>query len=242
MSTRSLDSAPLGAVLLWGASIAAGLCGLGLAYCFGEPVVAESTVRLTFIVAFALFALSRLAMLVPLSLAGPRLARWALDYIILTIAGLWWILEPQNERHILLAVTLWIVLVAGYASLRFGIAALVQGLTIHAIGSGVRRLVVGAFVVCLLGGVVLSLTGGWQEVYPYQQGDPKSGEYLAAHFLNCCFTAAAALSGTGLSVLDIGLEFSRFGQLVIIGLMQLGGMVVLMIGAAVGWRFRIGAG
>ena len=46
------------------------------------------------------------------------------------------------------------------------------------------------------------------------------------------------MTGTGLSIIEIGEEFSRSGQTVVLVLMQLGGLAILAMGSAAGWRLR----
>jgi len=52
-----------------------------------------------------------------------------------------------------------------------------------------------------------------------------SGEPLA--FINALFTATSAICVTGLSVIDIGQRLSLFGQVVLLGLIQLGGLGIM---------------
>lgn len=47
--------------------------------------------------------------------------------------------------------------------------------------------------------------------------------------LSALFTATSSLSVTGLVVLDTGQDFTFFGQLVILGLIQAGGLGVLLL-------------
>lgn len=66
----------------------------------------------------------------------------------------------------------------------------------------------------LTGSVLLSL--------PISQVKESSLSYL-----DCLFTATTATCVTGLSVVDIGNAFSRFGQLVILSLIQIGGLGIM---------------
>jgi trk system potassium uptake protein TrkH len=47
------------------------------------------------------------------------------------------------------------------------------------------------------------------------------------NFINALFTAVSATCVTGLTVIDIGKEFTRFGQLVVLILIQLGGLGIM---------------
>ncbi|HON68121.1 MAG TPA: hypothetical protein PLS23_16660, partial [Phycisphaerae bacterium] len=57
-------------------------------------------------------------------------------------------------------------------------------------------------------------------------------------FLDNTFTAAAVLTGTGLTVLDIGYDYNRVGQLIILVLMEIGGLGVLALAAIIGMHVR----
>ncbi|OGC29431.1 hypothetical protein A2311_05905 [candidate division WOR-1 bacterium RIFOXYB2_FULL_48_7] len=67
------------------------------------------------------------------------------------------------------------------------------------------------FLVILVGGILLSLPLA-------------SAHGLPTNFLDACFTANSATCVTGLVTLDTGVHFSLFGLVVIMGLMQLGGL------------------
>src|SRR4030042_198892 len=49
--------------------------------------------------------------------------------------------------------------------------------------------------------------------------------------LDAFFTATSAVCVTGLSVVDTGTDFSRFGQVVILTLIQLGGLGIMTFAA-----------
>lgn len=74
-----------------------------------------------------------------------------------------------------------------------------------------RVLVIGFAAVILLGALILTL--------PYATVD---GQGL--NFLNALFTATSAVCVTGLIVVDTGTTFTLFGQLVILSLIQIGGL------------------
>lgn len=67
------------------------------------------------------------------------------------------------------------------------------------------------FLVILAGGILLSLP-------------VSSANGAATNFLDACFTANSATCVTGLVTLDTGVHFSLFGLIVIMGLMQVGGL------------------
>lgn len=75
---------------------------------------------------------------------------------------------------------------------------------------------VSFFIVILLGGAVLSLP---------QSAQP--GHYINS--IDAFFTATSATCVTGLAVKDIGKDFSIFGQLVILFLIQIGGLGIMTL-------------
>ncbi len=76
----------------------------------------------------------------------------------------------------------------------------------------------------LLGGFLLSLPFASRPIlageHPYQWRD---------HVLNCLFTAASAVTLTGLSVYRTGYDFTPAGQAILLGLMQAGGLTIMML-------------
>ncbi|GFN31270.1 TrkH family potassium uptake protein [Paenibacillus xylaniclasticus] len=74
-----------------------------------------------------------------------------------------------------------------------------------------RILVTGFALIILLGGLLLSL--------PIANAD---GQYL--RYLDAVFTAASGTCVTGLAVVDIGTQFTTFGQIVLLTLIQIGGL------------------
>lgn len=92
-----------------------------------------------------------------------------------------------------------------------------------------RHAVVGLAALILVGAFVLSLPGISRQAVigqkPYQ---------WRSHVVNCLFTATAAATCTGLSVYDIGQDFTPAGQGVILALVQAGALVLMLLGAFVG--------
>ncbi len=94
----------------------------------------------------------------------------------------------------------------------------------------VQTLSLGYVAVILLGAILLSL--------PFS-----SANYQYSSFLDSLFTAASAVSTTGLAVVDTGSYYSTFGQVVIITLVQVGGLGYMIffafISITLGYRFTI---
>ena len=101
-------------------------------------------------------------------------------------------------------------------------------------GSGLRLmgLLLGCFAfLCLAGWGLLSL--------PVATPPLTSGQGKELFPVDAIFTAVSATCATGLSVRDTGLQFTPFGQAVILGLVQLGGLGVMLFGtllAAYVWK------
>lgn len=90
----------------------------------------------------------------------------------------------------------------------------------------------------LFGFLVLIVAGALLLLLPASLQENKS-----LTFLDALFTASSAVSTTGLGVVDTGTHFSRFGQLVILLLVQIGGLgymiFISLIALGIGARFSI---
>ena len=73
---------------------------------------------------------------------------------------------------------------------------------------------------------------------------PISGSHGSVGFLNALFTSTSAVCVTGLTVVDTGKDFSLFGQIVILILIQLGGLGIMtfatILFAALGSKMSFG--
>lgn len=94
----------------------------------------------------------------------------------------------------------------------------------------VQTLSLGYVAVILLGAILLSL--------PFSS---VNNQY--SNFIDALFTSTSAVSTTGLAVVDTGSYYSTFGQVVIITLVQVGGLGYMIffafISLSVGYRFTI---
>ncbi len=80
-------------------------------------------------------------------------------------------------------------------------------------------LALGFFLIIVLGGVLLSL--------PAAAANPSA----PLSFLNALFTSTSAVCVTGLTVVNTGLTFSLFGKIVILCLIQIGGLGFMTVAA-----------
>ena len=86
-----------------------------------------------------------------------------------------------------------------------------------------RLLAASFLVVIVVGALLLCLP---KAVSPAIRAE--SGHYLGARIVKSFFTATSATCVTGLVVYDTGADFTRFGQVVILVLIQLGGLGIMI--------------
>lgn len=233
MHAVSSEILPFFARLIWAAAAVAGAVGLVLAYGFREPIASATTVRMVLAAGLMLFAISRILLLFPLRGPLSNLRRWWVDYVLLAAAAVWRMLQPASESIILPLGAVYVLVISAAALAGTIIRRLVKVFAAKGSLAPLSSLFAGGLVLALLGGAVLALPACWSKPYVAE----KATQY-ANHGLNCFFTATAALSGTGLTPLDIGQDFTPAGQMVILVLMQIGGLLTLVIASAAAWRFR----
>ncbi len=231
---------PLASRWCWWVSAASGAVGLGLVLGFEEPPVSAEHLRLVLAVSLGAFALSRVLMFLPPAGSASRLKRWWPDYLLLVAAGVWWGLDHTREPILLQLGAGYSLLTAGGAAVAGGLRFLVHGGVLGRPSGAGRRLLGSAIAVSILGGAVLSLPVCWgnKAAHPAVWDSAYPAYKLAVHTLDCTFTAVAALTGTALTRHDIATEFARPGQVVILLLMQIGGLAALVVGTCAGWRLR----
>ena len=120
--------------------------------------------------------------------------------------------------------------VQGMIGLRLFVEAIRLKLALAQSGMPPARIMVATFgVLIIAGAIALALP---RAIEPHVcEAD---GFSVGRHILNCAFTSVSATCVTGLTVYDTGSDFTRFGQLVILGLMQLGGLGIMIFGGVFG--------
>jgi trk system potassium uptake protein TrkH len=238
--TRSPRLTPWTSIFAWILAAVCGAGGLVLAHGFKSPVVArpELMVRIGLTACLGLFALSRLFMLTPPSMLGSRLARWWVDYVLIVAATAWWIVNPDKESFILHVGALYVLLVGMSAIARAGIDALSENTSAATVRRMAIGLIGGAVLLAVLGGTLLSLPACETGPSAVDANHPLAWYQLKVKWLDNTYTAVAALTGTGAGFKDIGRDYNRVGQSLILLLMQIGGLSILAVGAVVGMRFR----
>ncbi len=250
MNRFQRPSLPFSVRWFWLLAALVGLAGLAIRYgqfhrIEGLPEVSAEAVRWIFLASLALFVLSRLLLLIPPRLAGERLRRWWLDYVLLGAGLIAWVIDPEHEAALLDVAVLYMV----GLGLWVACGALIDRVSLYEYPIGAarlgRRLAIAGLLAILVGGTLLALPLCWEGPYParWDETYPGQSRYeLSSHWLDCTFTAAAALTGTGLAVREIGYEFSPIGHVLIIVLMEIGLLAMLIVGTTVGWRLRYLAG
>lgn len=214
----------LASALFAGSTMLALLLSRGYGLPFG--LVGETSARLF----AALAVLSLLALGTP---ALPSRLPTAVEYL-LSLLGLAFLLHPDSRHAALpvLAAPLFLIALRGWEK-RYGFDSLWQQLTKRP-----THLLVYSFAsVILLGTLVLTLPAA-----------TTSAKGLAP--VDALFTATSATCVTGLVVVDTGTAFSTLGQIVILALIQAGGLgimtisifVALALGRRIGLRSEFAVG
>ena len=125
-------------------------------------------------------------------------------------AGRWFYRnEPETVRHFAVGIYLILQVVAKLCRTSVNMAASGKSPTRTLIASFLVLITCGAGLLCL----------------------PKASTGENASFVDALFTATSATCVTGLIVRDTGRDFSLMGQLIILTLIQLGGLGIVMFGA-----------
>lgn len=128
------------------------------------------------------------------------------------------------------ATAISVVVVQVLLGLRFGVGVVRLNLEMSQRGLHPARLVVLGFLgLIVTGGLLLSLPRAMTPEHRHEEG-----QYEAKRILNCFFTSASAACVTGLVVYDTGSDFTPFGQAVILGLIQVGGLGIMIFGSIFG--------
>ena len=125
-------------------------------------------------------------------------------------AGRWFYRdEPETVRHFAVGIYLVLQVVTKLCRTSVNLAAS---------GKSPTRTLIASFLVLIIGGAGLLYL-------------PKASTGERASFVDALFTATSATCVTGLIVRDTGKDFSLMGQLIILSLIQLGGLGIVMFGA-----------
>ncbi|MGB0715004.1 MAG: TrkH family potassium uptake protein [Phycisphaerae bacterium] len=153
------------------------------------------------------------------------------DLIVLSIAILivWIRIEWLGGGTIGFAA-IWMSLVQFAMVIRIGFGLIRLNMLLSESGLHPARAIVLTFVAMIVGGtLLLSLP---RAVHPEVLAAP--GFSYGQHMVNCAFTATSATCVTGLAVYDTGRDFTLFGQVIILVLIQLGGLGIMLFGSFLG--------
>ena len=130
--------------------------------------------------------------------------------VVLVGAGRWFGHDdPALMRH---------VVVGTYLVLQVVIKVCRTTVSFAATGRNPTQTLIASFVVLIIAGTVVLML-------------PRSATNENIGFVDALFTATSATCVTGLIVKDTGTDFSYMGQVVIVGLIQLGGLGIVVFGA-----------
>lgn len=171
-------------------------------------------------------------------------------FVVWRFVGLW--LAPDRRRYMqshwldfaLIAVGAAVLLVAFELFLAagtvyvatiqvfLGIQLIVELIRFHVTFSAsalppARLLVLGFLLLIVAGALLLMLPKATTFDHIYSR-------HPFLHSLNCLFTATSATCVTGLIVYDTQTDFTLFGQVVILAMMQLGGLGIMIFGSVFG--------
>ena len=124
--------------------------------------------------------------------------------------------DPAAVRH--LAVGIWLVLQVVIKVCRTVV-------NLAASGRNPTRTLIASFLVLIISGAGLLML-------------PKAATDENLSFVDALFTATSATCVTGLIVKDTGSDFSLMGQLVILSMIQLGGLGIVVFGAVIALLLR----
>lgn len=126
--------------------------------------------------------------------------------------GLWFAFDqPWLARRVVMAV---------YIGLQVVIKGARTMINWAAAGGNPTKGLIGSFVILILTGALMLML-------------PRATVAQELSFVDALFTATSATCVTGLVVLDTGSDFTRLGQVVILTLIQLGGLGIIMFGGVI---------
>ncbi len=211
------------------------LFSLALEYGFYEGqlprIVAVVLPRTLQTLAVVLFVAHFIVSLVTAGRIGRFLKETWLDAVVI-LSGAALLLTRFAEGHltVLKALVAYVLVVGVLNVSRLGIGAAGRRISDPRARLRPARLMVASFgAAILIGGGLLNLPRAMSVEHRHEEG-----HYLAKRFVNCFFTATSATCVTGLTVYDTGRDFTRFGQVVILALIQLGGLGIMVFGSLFG--------
>ena len=223
-----------------GLAVIAAAGGVALEFGFDVPPIAPFVLHAIQIAAVALYLAVRISEIVRAGRRWPVARKYFVDGLVLvaSIAALGF---GVRGAVVLPAATAYVVLRKAGAILVSGMRMLYGQPAVPSARLHPARLMLTSFLILILiGGLLLSLPKALSADPPagFAGQRAESGEPVAMRVLNCFFTATSAACVTGLVVYDTESDFSRFGQIVILVLMQTGGLGIMVFGSIFGLMLR----
>ncbi|MFH0980684.1 MAG: potassium transporter TrkG [Planctomycetota bacterium] len=216
--------------VLWTASVLA-LISLCLEYGFDCPPLPVSVLLVVQVFTVGWYVLSQIVEVAAASRPLRALGRCWFDILLIAAAVV--ILKAKvgaTVQGVLTVSTLYVATLQVLLSARFGTGA------VRSAAARVERrfrpaqtVVLSFLTIIVIGGLLLALPKAMAPEFRHEEGD-----YLYKRLLNCMFTSTSATCVTGLVVYDIGRDFTRFGQIVILMLIQVGGLGIMILGSIFG--------
>lgn len=208
----------------------AALISLVLEYGFVRPVLPATLLHAVQWLAVGLFIVWRASGLLRAARRADELRKHWFDYLLISVAVVTALLRAELARGSLLkAGTIYVgtmqVFLLAKVAIQFFVYQLAESKRrIHP----ARTMLLSFATVIVAGAALLALP---RATNPVVAGE---GVYFARHLLNCLFTATSATCVTGLIVYDTGQDFTLFGQVVILVLIQVGGLGTMIFGTVFG--------
>ena len=205
-------------IVLAAAAVVA-VAALILEYGFRAPPISPAVLHVVEAAVVAVFVLDRIGRMV---LARQRkayfLENW-IDFALMLLAAVVAGVGPQVLGQVLGAGALYVLIWQGYIL----VALLLRGvgMNLRMAGSGIAPtwLLIGSFLfLCFAGSGLLMLPVA---------SPPDAAEL---YYVDALFTATSATCVTGLVTKRTGMDFTPFGQAVILALIQLGGLGIMLFG------------
>jgi len=199
------------------------MAALVLEYGFYRPPVDLRLLHLAEGTILALFVLDRIARLVLARRRGQYFRGNWIDFALIGLLVVGLIIGLRLRHRMLALGALYVSLTQAYLLVALLLRAV--SLNLRFAGSGVHPglLLIGSFL-------FFSLAGSGLLMLPV--ATPPDAP--APFYVDALFTATSATCVTGLIVRDTGADWSPFGQAVILGLIQLGGLGIMVSGTMLG--------
>jgi trk system potassium uptake protein TrkH len=207
------------------------LVALCLEYGFDAPPVPVAWLAGVQLLAVLAYILAVAASVLRASTWRGGLRAQAVDLVVIAVGGVLLALEYEQAKSRLLAAgAAYVVGIQVLLVVRFFIGAVRWNLEVSQKQLHPARLLISLFLaVILIGGTLLCLpkamTLPWRDL---------TTAGMIRRVVGCFFTSTSATCVTGLTVFDTEYDFSRFGQVVILVLIQIGGLGIMIFSSLFG--------